>query len=145
MHFVCRWLYWTDRGTETIERVPVNGNGQQTILRDLGCVWPVDLEYISHTLYWADSCSFTLKSEMLLPSNGSDPPPLSMTGVSFSRGITHYQDVLYWSDSLRAYAVNKTLGEDPVLVFRSTSTLPMRGLEMISSEKQPEGIYVYNL
>ena len=130
-------LYWTDVGTDRIERASMDGTSR-TVLHNtsLSTVYGLTLDYDNQILYWADYSYDCIESSF---TNGSDRRVIIASGIYDPFGLTFYDGKLYWTDwrlnSVNTLDLNTSvisqvlyLGRDPY------------GIQVISKDRQPEGI-----
>ena len=135
-----RWLYWTDTATKTIERAAITGDGREVIRQEPqdSCVYPLLLEYITHTIYWIDTCAFFLKSVRMDGSLSSNEVNIARN-IQRSTGMTLLHDSLYWTEPLDIYTTNITTGTPVHHLFQSTQFQSLGGIEVVHPDKQPNG------
>lgn len=135
-----RLLYWTDVGTDRIERASMDGTSR-TVLHSTGLsrVYAMTLDYDSQILYWADYINNRIESSF---TNGSNRVLVTSSGITDPFRMTFYDGRLYWTDlalnsiytlSLNAPStVSRVLGlsQDPY------------GIQVVAKERQPGGTYV---
>ena len=100
--YYSRWFYWTDYGTDTIERASMDGNSRMilhsTNLRD---TYAITIDYENQFLYWAD---YTLNRIERSNVDGTNRMILT-TSIRDPSSISYYNGRLYWGD----YAFNRVL------------------------------------
>ena len=81
-------LYWTDSGTDRIERASMDGTAR-TVLHstNLNTVYGLTLDYDNQILYWADYSNNLIESSL---TNGSDRQVIISSGVVDPFGITFF-------------------------------------------------------
>lgn len=133
-------MYWTDAGTNRIERATMDGNSRM-ILQSIGLsnVYSLTLDYDNQTLYWVDySYSRVERSSV----TGSDRVILS-TSLQNPWGVTYHAGRLYWTDWYydRIYSISVT---SPASITTITSSLggDPYGIHITSEERQPLGLCV---
>ena len=133
-----RWIYWIDRLTETLERATIQGDAIWTLQNNVRCVWPLTLNYYTHTVYWIDYCNIRLESVRMEGSPEKNSLPVSNVELSLSFGITDFEDFLYWTQSNTVLSINKTAGlvEE---VYSSSSGEGIDGIKLVHPSKQPPG------
>ena len=91
-----RYMYWTDYGTDTIERASLDGNSK-TIIHNSGLsnTYAITLDYENQVLYWADYSLNRIESSNV---DGTNRRVLS-SSLRDPYSITHYNDFLYWTDT----------------------------------------------
>lgn len=131
-------MYWTDAGTNRIERATMDGN-LRTILHSTGLsnVYGLTLDYQNQTLYWVDysnnrieRSSVTGSNRVILRSSLRDP-----------WGVTYHAGRLYWTDWYydRIYSILVT---SPASITTITSSLGgnPNGILVTTEERQPLGL-----
>ena len=128
-------MYWTDVGTDRIEKSTMDGNSRTTLISTgLSNTYGLTLDYNSQTLYWADYSYNRIESSNV---NGSN-----RRSINYARdpwGITFYAGVLYWTDTYydRVYSYSVTSQSSaPLTGYLGNSPY---GIRVISEESQPLG------
>ena len=135
--FFCRLLYWTDVGTDRIERASMDGTSR-TVLHSTGLstVYGLTLDYENQVLYWADYSNNRIERSF---TNGSNRVLVTSTGIIDPFGITFYNGKLYWTDWSRNAIYTLTLST-PSTVSRIISVGgDPYGIHVVTQERQPEG------
>ena len=141
---VRRWLYWTDTGARTIERISMDGHRRTSLhTTNLQTPYALAIDYATQTLYWADYALNKLESSRtdgsnrrLLNSNLRDP-----------YAMTFFAGKLYWTD-WSYNGIYSTLANSPNSI---TSLLYLGvdpyGIQVYDKDAQFEGImkYLYSL
>ena len=90
-----RWFYWTDYGTDTIERASMDGNSRMILHNtDLRDTYAITIDYENQLLYWAD---YTLNRIERSNVDGSNRIILT-TSIRDPSSISYYNGRLYWGD-----------------------------------------------
>ncbi len=93
------YMYWTDSGTDTIQRVNLGGSNVQDIVTT-GLRTPTDIavNLTAEKLYWTDSGTDTIQGADL---NGANIEDIVTTGLRTPKGIVvdTFAGNLYWADS----------------------------------------------
>ena len=124
-----RWLYWTDTGARTIERISMDGHGRTSLhTTNLQTPYALAIDYATQTLYWADYALNKLESSgtdgsnrRLLNSNLRDP-----------YAMTFFAGKLYWTDS----SYNG--------IYSALANSPSRVTPFLHLSADPYGIQVYD-
>ena len=137
--FKHRWFYWTDTGSDKIERASMDGTSR-TALHTTGLSTPYALtvDRDTQTLYWADYSYNKLESSRTDGSNR-----VLLTSVSSVRdpfGITLYDGTLYWSDWYYNRLLSTPINTPNSVTFLgSYLTYDPWGIQAITEEQQREG------
>lgn len=135
-------MYWTDVGTDTIERATMDGNFR-TVLHNTGLslAYGLTLDYDNQILYWVDLIYDRIESSSV---NGSNRQAIA-TSTRDPFMITFYAGTLYWVDHYydRIYSVATSL---PTSITEVTSSLGSNpnDIRVISKDRQPLGIVTNN-
>lgn len=139
MLFNDSWMYWTDVGSDTIERASMNGNSR-TILHSTGLsnAYGLTLDYESQTLYWADQHLNRIESSAV---NGSDRQ-IIVSSLRDPYGLTFYQGILYWIDTRYRVIYSFSIESSPSRVLTLTPNLGYLPyyIQVISEDRQPLGV-----
>ena len=131
-------MYWTDAGTNRIERATMDGNSR-TVLHSSGLsnVYGLTLDYQSQTLYWVDYSYNRLERSSV---NGSNRV-IIQSSLRDPWDVTYYAGRLYWTDFYydRIYYL---LVASPSSIFSITSSLGGNpyGIRVIAEGRQPLGL-----
>ncbi len=107
----------------------------------LGCIGPISLEYLTHTLYWIDNCggrtirSITISGSQII----SNRPIIRPETSGSSQGLTLYKDIVYWTETNKVYGFNVTAGGSAVLVLQGSQRNTFEGVKIVQPLSQPEG------
>ena len=130
-------MYWTDVGTDRIERATMDGNSR-TVLHSSGLstVYGLTLDYQNQTLYWVDYSYNRVERSSV---TGSDRVVVR-TGLRDPWGVTYYSGRVYWTDWYydRIYSTSVTSSSSIVSVTSSLGGNPY-GIHILSEERQPLG------
>lgn len=135
---ICRLLYWTDVGTDRIERASMDGT-ERTILHSTGLstVYGLTLDYENQILYWADYSNNRIERSF---TNGSNRIVVTSSGITDPFGITFYDGKLYWTDwSTNSIHTLTVTSPNSVSQLVSVANDPF-GIHVVTKERQPEGI-----
>lgn len=130
-------MYWTDIGTDRIERSTMDGNFR-TVLHSSGLstVYGLTLDYQNQTLYWVDYSNNRIEKSSVTGSNRV----VVRTGLRDPWGVTYHAGRLYWTDWYydRIYSTSAT---SPSSITTLTSSLGgnPNGIHVLTEERQPFG------
>lgn len=135
-----RWLYWTDYGTDTIERASMDGRSRmvlhRTNLRDTYCI---TMDYENQVLYWAD---FTLNKIESSNIDGSSRRTLT-TSVRDPYSMAYYNGRLYWGDNSFNRVLTGTVTSPGGGTFLGGGvSYDVYGIHIVSRETQPLGLHI---
>ena len=130
-------MYWTDVGTDRIEKSTMDGNSRTTLISTgLSNTFGLTLDYNSQTLYWADYSTNRIES-----SNVNGLNRRTVVSARDPWGITFYSGVLYWTDTyydrVYSYSVSSSLAS--VLTVTSYLGNSPYGIRVVSEDSQPLG------
>ena len=135
-----RWLYWVDRGKETLEVAAVTGEGRQVLEsgRRFNCAWPLTLDYTKHTIYWINHCDLRMLSINMDGSQNTRSE--HARNIRFSYGISILNDTAFWTQGVSACSVD-LLQRKPVthIIQTLNSEGGTRGIEAVHPMQQPTG------
>ena len=137
--FNYRWMYWTDVGTDTIERATMDGNDRTTLhSTGLSSVYGLTLDYQNQTLYWVDLSSNRIESSSV---DGSNRQTLT-SSLRDPWAVTFYGGVLYWTDVTlyRIYSFSVSTSSAPIIQLTSYLGSVPRDIRVVSQERQPLGV-----
>ena len=135
-------MYWTDVGTDTIERATMDGNSR-TVLHSSGLsnAYGLTLDYDNQILYWVDSSLNRIESSSV---NGSNRHVLT-SFLSDPWAVTFYAGILYWTDTyynrIYSYPTDSTAS---IQLVTSPFTSDPRDIRVASEDRQPLGKFVLN-
>ena len=87
------FMYWVDRGNDTIKRAALDGSGETILVSSL--IDPAAIAVTPENIYWIEDGNDTIKRAAL---DGSGATTL-VTGVVSGRGIAATSDYIYWLDA----------------------------------------------
>ena len=126
---VIRWLYWTDTGARTIERISMDGSRRMSLhTTNLNTPYALTIDYTTQTLYWADYALNKLESSQ---TDGSNRRLLN-ANLRDPYAMIFFAGTLYWTD-LNYNGILSTLSNSPT----SITSLLYLGVD-------PYGIQVYD-
>lgn len=134
----CRWLYWTDLRARTLEMGSIMGSSREILRNDLQCIWPVTIDYSTHTIYWVDYCVYAFESLRMDGDRFSHSYPFDKT-VFFVSSIAKYGNNLYWVEPDGIYTISLS-GGDYITLMESSSTMRPLSLQVVHPSSQPPGI-----
>ena len=139
--FYLSWLFWTDSGTRTIERVGIDGKGREIIKDNLGqCVEALTIDFVTQHLFWVDNCNFRLESTHI---GGGEIIEIQIQFSNiFTQGISTFGDYLFLTESTIIKSLNKTSGENLGTVSIHSGLIA--GMEVVHPSKQPDGMQIDN-
>lgn len=131
-------MYWSDVGTDRIERATMDGNFRTTLhSTGLSVVYGLTLDYDSQTLYWADASYNRIESSGV---NGSNRQ-IIVSSLRDPWGLTFYEDVLYWTDTSFDSIYSLDVANSSALVPQTISYLggDSYDIRIVSEDRQPLG------
>ena len=133
-------LYWTDVGTDTIEKASMDGTSR-TVLHNTGLsnVYGLTLDYDNQTLYWADYSNNQIESSFV---DGSNRMLVTSSGIIDPFSITFYDGKLYWTDWSSNTINTLTLPSSVVSRVIATNR-DCYGIHVVTKERQPDGTYCH--
>ena len=130
-------MYWTDVGTDRIERASMDGTGR-TVLHSTGLsrVYGLTIDYDTQTLYWADYSYNRIEKSSV---DGTNRALVVSSGVSDPYGITFFDGHLYYVDSTysRIYRIN--ISSPTVVPIFNTPAYPF-DIKVVAKGRQPDGM-----
>jgi hypothetical protein len=131
-----RWFYWTDIGTDTIERASMDGNSQMVIhSTSLSDTYAITIDYENQELYWAD---YTLNKIEKSDTNGSNRMTLT-SSVRDPFSITYYNGRLFWGDNSLNRILTGTANSPGSGISVGSIYYDVYGIHVISRSTQPLG------
>ena len=132
-----RWFYWTDYGSDTIERASMDGSSRM-ILHNTGLsdtyAITIDIEY--QVLYWAD---YTLNRIERSNVDGSNRVVLT-TSIRDPFCMSYYNGRLYWGDiSLNRVLNGPSNSPGSGSYLGGGVSYEVYGIQVISRDLQPLG------
>ena len=139
-----RLLYWTDVGSDRIEKASMDGSSRTTLHSGgLNTVYGLTLDYDNQVLYWADYSNNRIEKSF---TNGSNRVVLTSSGITDPFGITYFAGRLYWTDwsADRIYTLSTNL---PTAVSQVTGSFGQNpyGIHVVTKERQPLGEYTFSV
>ena len=132
-------MYWTDVGTDRIEKATMDGNSRTIIhSSSLSNALGLTLDYQSQTLYWSDYSYNRIETSDV---NGLNRRTI-VSNLRDPWGITFYAGVLYWTDIYfdRIYSYSVTSSSASVLQVTGSFGSNPYGLRVVSINNQPLGM-----
>jgi len=131
-----RLMYWSDVGTDRIERASMDGTGR-TVLHSTGlsAVYGLTLDYDNQTLYWADYTNNRIEKSSV---DGTNRVLVVSSGVTDPFGITFFGGNLYYVDSSQSRIYRVNVASPTVVRIFSTRSYPY-DIKVVTKERQPEG------
>ena len=141
-------MYWTDWGRRArIERAGMDGSNR-IVLHDTNLVWPngLTLDYVQRKVYWIDANLDTIEYSNM---DGSGRVLLKKRDSNLFHpfSLTLEKELLYWSEWSRKtiFSTRKDLAQDNVVAIQSDLVFPPHGIEAVTPDRQPDGIYILNM
>lgn len=132
-------MYWTDAGTNRIERATMDGNSR-TILHSSGLsnVYGLTLDYQNQLLYWVDYSNNRVERSSV---TGSSRVTIR-SGLRDPWDVTYHAGRLYWTDFYydRIYSISVTSPSSISTVTSSSLGGNPYGIRVIAEERQPLGL-----
>ena len=120
----------------------VLGESRETLVENLECIWPVTIDYTTHTLYWVDTCEYVFQSLTLTGDRESHSYPFDIN-VYFVNSVAMFKDNLYWVEPTGIYTIQFS-GEGYENIVRSSSTRRPLHVQVVHPSQQPPGTqYTY--
>ena len=143
--FHCRWLYWTDLTSGSLEMGSINGGDRESLITGLFCVQALTIDYPTHTVYWADTCIYSFQSLSLSGDRETFSYPFSQIGtVFFVSSMGKYAENLFWVEPSGIYMVERS-GDGYRRVMSGSSTRRPLSLQVVHPSQQPPGGWVGTL
>lgn len=135
MLLLYRWFYWTDRGTDTIERASMDGSSRMVLhSTDLADTYAITIDYENQVLYWAD---YSLNKIETSNVDGSNRRTLT-TSVVDPFSITYHNGRLYWGDNTFNRVLTGTVSSPGSGTYLGGGVpYDVLGIHVISRETQP--------
>ena len=135
-------MYWTDAGTDRIEKASMDGSSR-TILHSTGLSNSVGLtlDYQTQTLYWVEHQYYNSRIERS-SVNGSNRETILQSGLYYPWAVTYYNGSLYmteryyWYRRISSVSVTPPITINPIVP--SLGNYPY-GIQVISEERQSTG------
>jgi peptidoglycan/xylan/chitin deacetylase (PgdA/CDA1 family) len=135
----CSWMYWTDVGTDRIERATMDGNSRTVLHRTgLNNAYGLTLDYQNQILYWLDYSLNKIENSSVDGSNRQ-----LVTSARDPWAITYHEGTLYWTDLYSDLIFSFSVRTSSASVLRVTSYLGTdpRDIRVISEDRQPLGVF----
>ena len=150
----CRFMYWTELGENVqIERASMDGEPRQVIFGfDLIQPDGLAIDIAEQRLYWCDTVLGTIAYAVVGPQGLVDLAQLTLDDGTIVQpfALTLSGTSVFWTDwsTNEIYSTHKLHGDSENIghlftVYTSISGTP-RGLEVVSSNQQPTGGYMYS-
>lgn len=95
LYALYRWLYWTDIGSRTIEKMSMDGHARMALHdTNLQTPYALSIDYTTQTLYWADSTLNKLESSR---TDGTNRKSLN-TNLGDPYAMAFFDGRLYMTD-----------------------------------------------
>ena len=133
----CRWLYWTDQTSGSLEMGSINGGERESLITNLPCVQALTIDYPSHTVYWADTCLFSFQS-MSLNGDRESLSYLFAQIVFFVSAMGKFNENLYWVEPSGIYTVGRS-GDGYSAVMSASSNQRPISMQVVHPSQQPPG------
>ena len=138
-----RFLYWTDVGSDRIEKASMDGSSRITLHSGgLSTVYGITLDYDNQVLYWADYSNNRIEKSF---TNGTGRVVLTSSGITDPFGITYFAGRLYWTDwtADRIYTLSIN---SPTAVSQVTGSFGQNpyGIHVVTKERQPPGRFSFS-
>ena len=133
--YTCRWFYWTDIGSDSIERASMDGKFRIILHNtDLSDTFAITIDYENQILYWAD---YTLNKIERSDTNGSNRVTLT-SSVRDPFSIAYYNGRLFWGDnSLNRVLTGTANSPDSGTYIGGSVSYDVYGISVISRDTQP--------
>lgn len=132
------WMYWTDTGTDRIEKASLDGSYRTTLhSTGLSNVIGLTLDYENHTLYWIEYTYYGRIERSLV--NGSNRETILSNGLYYPWGLSYIDGTLYLTEYYHG-RINSVTVTQPVTTnpIASIGSYPY-DIEVIAEEKQQIG------
>ncbi len=137
-------MYWTDAGTNRIERSTMDGNSRRVLHSSgLSNVYGLTLDYQNQTLYWVDYSNNRIEKSSVTGSNRDTV----RTGLRAPWGVTYHAGRLYWTDWSydRIYSILVTSPASITTITSSSLGGNPNGIHVVAEERQPLGWFAINI
>lgn len=141
--FICRYMYYSDWGSESrIERAGMDGN-DRTILHNTNLVWPngITLDYVKQKVYWVDASLNTIECSNV---DGSGRILLQRIDDSLFHpfALTLEKEFLFWTDWSRVgvFSTHKDLPNDNIVSIYDALVNAPHGIEAVTPDRQMDGM-----
>ena len=129
-------MYWTDYGTDTIEKVSMDGTSR-TVLVSTGLSNPygITIDYDNQVLYWVDYSTRKLEK---VNTDGSGRQ--SLANINRPYHVTYYNDILYWCDTTYDRVLHTDVSSPSSGSYLTSSvSYSTYGIQVIARDLQPDG------
>ena len=125
-------------------RIGVDGRGRATIKSHTGeCVQALAVDFVTQSVFWVDSCSYTLESIHIDGHQTSNIVQVRLPSGLRSEGISIFNNYLYWTESGLSGAtikrLDRVIGEPVVEEVSQVYHSIIGGVEVVHPSKQPDG------
>ena len=131
-------MYWTDTGTNRIEKATMDGNFRAVLhISGLSTVYGLTLDYQNQSLYWIDNSRNRIERSSVTGSNRT----VIRTGLNNPFGLTLHTGRVYWTD-LNQHIYSTTSDSTttiPIIAVTSSLGGSPYGIHVLSEERQPLG------
>ena len=134
----CRWLYWTDLESGSLEMGSIFGGERESLITNLPCLNSLTIDYSTHTIYWADTCLHLFQSLSMSGDRESLGYPFSQI-VYFVSAIGQYEENIYWAEPRGIYTVGLS-GNGYTNVMTSASNRRLVSMQIVHPSQQPPGL-----
>ena len=138
MYMAHSWMYWTDVGTDRIERATMDGNSRTTLhSTGLSNVYGLTLDYQNQMLYWVDYSNNRIERSSVTGSNRT----VLSTSLRDPWAVTYYRGMLYWTDLYYDRIYSISVVNSPASIVQVTSYLGTNpyDIRVTSQDRQPIG------
>ncbi len=134
---MCRWIYWTDYGTDKIERASMDGTSKMVLhSTNLMQTYTIALDYENQVLYWADFALNKIESSNV---DGSNRRTLTTT-VRDPFTMAYFNGRLYWTDAAFRRVLTGTVTSPGSGTFLGGGlSYDSYGIHVVSRDAQPLG------
>ena len=132
-------MYWTDTGTDRIERASMDGKSR-TVLHSTGLsvARALTMDYDNQVLYWADDSYNRIER-----SNPDGSNRLIVATISSYYGpfaMTYYNGRVYWADTYYRRLYSTSVTSPSITSVTSRLTYGPQGIQVVAKERQPQGV-----
>ena len=134
-------MYWTDVGTDRIERATMDGKSR-TVLYNTGLnsAYGLTLDYDNQLLYWVDYHNNRLESSLV---DGSNRTVISSV-LRDPYAVTFHAGTVYWTDHYYDRIYSYSVATTPSSVVEVTSYLghDPNDIRVVAEDRQPLGVHI---
>ena len=135
----CRWLYWSDSTSNSIEMVSVRGDDRSTFHTNVACANTLSIDYTSHTLYWINHCSLEVEGLRLDGDTSTHAFPLDHD-IFFPGGLTVFNGIFYLAEERGVISANVSREDEPdIRILYHTTGTRATGIQVVHPSQQPPG------